>query len=58
MHSVTVPEIFTKSNTMKLFHQADAQHWMEGDWGYPIKADVFRFMWENNDALFLPCFKS
>lgn len=54
---MTVPEIFTKSNTMKLFHQADSQRWVEGGWSYPIEADVLRFMQENNEALFLPSLK-
>ena len=40
----TVPEIFTKSNTMKLFHQADSQHWMGGGKGCPTEADTLRLM--------------
>lgn len=27
--NMTVPEIFTNWNTMKLFHQADSQYWVE-----------------------------
>ena len=40
--SVTVPEIFTKLDTVKLFHQADSQHQAEGGW----------LKWGNNDTLF------
>ena len=39
-----MPEIFTKSNTMKLFHQADSQHWMGGGEGCPTEADTLRLM--------------
>lgn len=55
--SVTVPEIFTKSNPMKLFHRADTWHWGKGGWHYLIKVGVLRLTWDNN-ALFLPCLET